>query len=324
MRVAPQFLFMPSSSRPIGDSKIDSRATAGAILEGGGLTQGRMPEYLRGLTFCFLALVTVLCFNATEAKAGWEWGTAKSLPGAARDDRVRDVAFDGMGNATALLIAGRSVETSVRPAGGIFGTPEPISTSEVPQYAPVPKLAENERGDAVAVWVTNTPPNFWPDAAVRVATRLGGGSFGPALTLLVGSSFDPQGTLDAGIDSLGNVTVIAGSDTVVVFEKPAGRPFGSGHFLYNARTLGSVQGKAQLAVNGRGDAVVAIRGRDSGRELVGVSKSGETLGPVEEIGPTGGGGREHMAGSPSTLEVMQRYFGANIQIAMSCLSRNEV
>jgi hypothetical protein len=105
-----------------------------------------------------------------------------------------------------------NAESSVRPAGGAFGSPQPVSSYQ----EPVATVATGRGGDAIAIWQR-------PDG-IRAAFRRAGGAFG-AIETVAGPEFAFG---DVAVDELGNTVVVLESNGLIVSTyRPADGGFGA-------------------------------------------------------------------------------------------------
>ena len=121
--------------------------------------------------------------QAAFRPAGVVFQAAGDLSAPGRDARVPQVAFDRAGNALAVWTransggAQNSVQSSFRPAGGAFqSTPSdvsPFGNTEVGE----PRIAFDEKGNALAVWRRSNGTNVLVQGAFRPVA----GGFAPAI-----------------------------------------------------------------------------------------------------------------------------------------------
>jgi hypothetical protein len=132
---------------------------------------------------------------------GGAWSAPQNLSAPGEDAREPEVAFDGLGNATAIWTGSNGahyvIQAAERPFGGGWGSAEDLSAAG--HSADVPQLALDPVGDAIAVWRRSDDGS---NGIAQSALRPAGGTWG-AIRDLSGSgqvAFDP----DLAVDPAGN------------------------------------------------------------------------------------------------------------------------
>ena len=120
--------------------------------------------------------------SAVKPAGAAAWGPVQVVSKEAVDMHAAEVGIDAAGDATAdweqVVAAETRVDTSARPAGGAWQTPIPVSPTGG-AAANEPRLAENARGDVVAIW-----EHFYSEEIIEAATRSGpGGTWAKAVSL---------------------------------------------------------------------------------------------------------------------------------------------
>jgi hypothetical protein len=140
--------------------------------------------------------------TSTRPKGG-EWSAPVEV--SAKEEAVGDrpeLAVDSQGDVTAVWIwhVGESergiVQSATRPAGGAWSAPVDLSATD--GRAVLSQLAVDPRGDAVAVWKSETAER------VQAASRTANGTWGAAVDLSEGEAYEP----DVAIDPQGNATAV--------------------------------------------------------------------------------------------------------------------
>ncbi|MGI8622567.1 MAG: PKD domain-containing protein [Solirubrobacteraceae bacterium] len=147
---------------------------------------------------------------ATRSPSG-DWSDVERLSTPAQAGQTPDVGVDGQGTAVAVWRAyyppspalpfvgpsNGTVQTASHPAGGSWGARQDLTP--VQQTANRPRVAVNERGDAVAVWVRSEFTDF-----VVAANRPAGGAWGQTQDLSTNIIFNsaPQVAIDSEGDAV--------------------------------------------------------------------------------------------------------------------------
>src|SRR5829696_5994108 len=172
-----------------------------------------------------VALVA-LAIQAAPARAG-QWLSSAPLPGPADAPGGFDAAAGPDGTVVAAwtrMLSGRSqVVVSVRPPGGEFGAPEPLSA---PGGA-FPRVAVDGRGAAIVVWEQQVGNSAL--LTIEQSTRLPGGAFSTPQDL---SAFTDEARFaEVATNSRGDTLVtwtnrITSPNFVEAVGRPAGGVFG--------------------------------------------------------------------------------------------------
>jgi len=172
------------------------------------------------------------------------------------------IAADGRGNAIAVWTRGfgpfpqqlLGVEAAERSAAtGAWSGPMTIS----PPGAHDVRLAENAAGDAVAVWVLDTPAGPMVQAAVRPAA----GGWGPPETVAAAAPGIALPAVAVGGD--GTAVAVWYQGAVMAAVRPPGGAWGPAASISAAGTF-STRDPAAVAVGGAGDAVASWRRAEGG------------------------------------------------------------
>jgi hypothetical protein len=223
--------------------------------------------------------------------AGGSFGSAQTISGAGLDANEPQIAFDPAGNALAVWDSfdggEQRIQASLRPAGGSFGTPQPISAAGGDAQEPQP--AFDPKGNAIVAWSFNDGAISRAQAAFRPA----GGSFEPAKTIS-GPSVAGQdaNNVSVALDLQGNAIVIWDrSDTANSRIETAFRPAGGS--FEPAKTISDASKDAfdpQVAFAPSGNAI-ALWHRSDGtddRAQAAVRPAGGGFAAAETISASGG------------------------------------
>ncbi len=147
---------------------------------------------------------------ATRSPSG-DWSAVERLSSPAQAGETPDVGVDGQGTAVAVWRAyyppspllpfvgpsNGTVQTASHPAGGSWGARQDLTP--VQQTANRPRVAVNERGDAVAVWMRSEFTDF-----VVAANRPAGGAWGQGHDLSTDILYNsaPQVAIDSEGDAV--------------------------------------------------------------------------------------------------------------------------
>jgi hypothetical protein len=201
---------------------------------------------------------------AVRPAASRTWRAADDLVPTGRDANAPQVAIDARGDATVVWQRSDAnglhyIQSATRrAASGTWQQPQNLSTPG--PNALGPRLAIDERGDAIAVWRYAVGATHVIQAAVRAPS---GGAWLPAQR--VSPAGDDAYTPQVALDARGDATVVwrnrpYASRPVV---RATTRAAASGRW-HAARTLSALGGAAsapQVAVNRRGDAVTVWQRR---------------------------------------------------------------
>jgi hypothetical protein len=261
-----------------------------------------MEGLARRLTILAFAFALLPAMSAMAA-SGW----LPSLPVSDSDyGSSHDVAMDSAGNVFAVWRASQpgsnEVMFSMRPAGGGFSTPQPLTAAGVAGFNP--QIAVNSRGDAIATW---TFQDRGADTqGVQAAFRPAGGSFGPAEDV-VSTGLSPFSgqigfpAIDGDGDAVIAMRSVQGGSFVAESVSVAYGEAASGAYELTPLSgfIGSTGQVPGVAMNSRGDAVMSFLAPDSdtGNKFViwaGIRPAGESsLWDEEELAST----------SPSTTDM---------------------
>jgi hypothetical protein len=210
-----------------------------------------MRRVRRGVVLSFL-LAGATMAGATGSASAAGWLAPQDVPLS-----VSDLGFDEDGNAIAVGIgAGASpgadpvVRAMVRPAGGQWSAPVPVSGSGDGDLD-APQVAVNARGDAVAVWSAG----IGSTGAVRVSARPAGGAWSDPHVISEGAVYG--GGQDVAIDAQGNATVIwseiVGDEDPSWLVRAASRPSGGNWSEPENLSESALAASPRLAVDPEGD-----------------------------------------------------------------------
>jgi hypothetical protein len=207
-------------------------------------------------------VTAVLALTGASSSAGAAGFIAPvTLPGVADQPLGADVAAGPDGTVIAVWVRvadGQSqVVGSVRPPGGSFGAPIPIS----PPGGRAPKIAIDGKGVATVVWEQSS--TLSPDFKIQESTRLPGAGFGATVTL--SNEVDSSRFPEVAVNSQGATIVTWERETTVTVIDAAARPAGSPDFgpskqLSQSGTTDRM-GNPQVAVGEDGTGMVTwVRG----------------------------------------------------------------
>jgi hypothetical protein len=229
--------------------------------------------------------------------------TLAAVPPVGKPEFVRfpDLAADPQGDALVVWEhwtgTSAQVEGKISPAGGPFEA-KAESVSPIAEHAERPRLAFDQNGNAVAVWLAGTP------AGVVTASRPRGGAFG------LPQQISPVGVLSqypaVAVKPDGGALVAwmryTEPSRIEAAERPAGGSFGSPLPVSPPGQSGGV-GEPSITVDGLGDAVATWRRLEKiyHAELAGYDDAPPTL---QSVGiPTRGTAGQPLAFSVSPLDV---------------------
>ena len=172
-----------------------------------------------------------------------------------------EVAMAGNGDVIAVWTQSTGgMWASIRPAGGSFGAPVPISSGTGAVGSGRPALAVDAAGNAIATWTQSDGSN----PRTRAAFRPAGGSFGPMETISAAGTGTRD--LDLAMDAAGNAIAVwstaAAPNRVQWSYRPAGGSFPPGGTTITAGATSSQQ-YPRLAMDAAGNAVVAYQAYDT-------------------------------------------------------------
>jgi hypothetical protein len=189
-----------------------------------------------------------------ERPAGGSW--LPSAPVLTPGGGEPQVATNARGDA--VVVAPRQaphhsagIEVAVRSAAGAFSPPQSISGNE---NAFEPRVAMNERGDALVAWRVDSERG----CSVRAAFHRAGGAWSGPRTLSDKSVFCESGSHRVAIDARGDAVVVWFAQRgrplfVEAIERGAGGRWGARVVLARARTVES----PEVGMDASGDAIVA-------------------------------------------------------------------
>lgn len=161
-----------------------------------------------------------LLAQAAERPAGGVWGASVDLSGASGDAESPTVAVDPAGDAVAAwkqrLAGSEAIETSYKPAGGVWGAPEAVEFGSA--VVETPAVAIDEAGDAVLVWRQAVGGNY----VILATSRPAGGSWASPLAISSSAlnaeapdvAMSPDGTAVAGWQSSSGATSVVETNTL--------------------------------------------------------------------------------------------------------------
>jgi hypothetical protein len=134
---------------------------------------------------------------------GGGWGVPRALaPATSCLNAGLALAMNSNGAAVAAWVQGADVYAAVRPAGGLFGTGEKVSSGA--GFAADPAAAINAKGSIAVAWVEHSITIGQPDP-LKARVRPAGGSFG-AVELL--TTTDAAAAPSLAVDPAGNVLAL--------------------------------------------------------------------------------------------------------------------
>jgi len=205
----------------------------------------------RRLTLALALMGAALLLPAAPAAAAPQWlGPLGVLQEPQQFAPVPGLALDGSGNSVAVWLRGEGtaarVVYAVRPPGGSFGPPVPLSDATAASGEPL--VAVDAQGNATAVW-TESAGSF---TRAMMAERPAGGAFGPPVQL----SPDAQTVHEPAL------AVNAAGDAV---------------FLWNNITAGRIQASFRDGGNLVDVGSISIPGEVSRNPAVGIDADGNAV-----------------------------------------------
>jgi hypothetical protein len=198
--------------------------------------------------------------------AGGAFATPVDLSATGQDAFDPQVAFDASGNALAVWRrfngSNDIVQSSFRPAGGVFAAPVDVSATGGSVLGP--QVAFDPSGDALAVWERFNGSNFIVQGAFRPA----GAAFGAPVGLSASGkdALEPQVAFNPSGDALAVWERSDGSNDIVQSSfRPAGGAFAAPVDLSD--TLGDAV-EPQVAFDASGDALAVWRRSNGANNLI--------------------------------------------------------
>jgi hypothetical protein len=207
------------------------------------------------------ALLGVLLWAPASAQAA-AWLPAVPVSPASENATFAEVAMAGNGDVVAAWVQSTGgLWASIRPAGGSFGAPAPVSSGTGNVAGQRPALAADPAGNAVVAWLQSNGTH----QLMRAAFRPAGGSFGPPAT--ISAAGQHAANPDLAMDGAGNAIVVwSRSDGTRQRVQWAYRPVGGG-FPAGGTTItagaNSSQEFPRIAMDPDGNAVVAYQAYDT-------------------------------------------------------------
>lgn len=206
--------------------------------------------------------------QASLRDAGTNFSTPLELgPAGFEELGPPQAAIDGAGTAIVVwqrfdaMSTNTVVQAAIRPAGGSFGAPVPLSATG--SGAVHPQIAMNAAGDAVVAWEHLVGQTM----AVQAVVRPAGGTFSAPVDLSAAGLSGPLPRV--AIDGAGNATVVwtqagpAGT-TVQVATRPAGGSWAPAADLSPADDAGS----GRVATNGSGETIAVWTQADAANNTI--------------------------------------------------------
>jgi hypothetical protein len=177
------------------------------------------------------------------------------------------------------------LKAAVRPPGGTFGTPQPVSPSD--EDAEDVSLALNEAGQGVVAWSSLVALNQWKPEAVFLAP---GGDFSSVQVKDIAAITFGTGAIGAAIGPSGAVRAVWNSsdgstESVLATTAPFGGPFDT-----SAQTLSTtLVAGPELAADAAGGAIAVWLDTDgtNNRAAAAVAPAGQPFGAAKLISPPG-------------------------------------
>jgi hypothetical protein len=239
----------------------------------------RLKRPVRGLWRPGIAIALAVAVPASAAASSWT--PPRELSGAASAPLNLGAAagISPTGEAVVLWHAEKGVVAAVRASGHNFGTPQPISNSQLSMPDLRPQLAFDAKGATLAIWSYFQPhPRFVEDGyavdysfGLRVASRTAAGRFGRAQTLTDKLDADPSA--DVAFDKSGNAVAIWTDEAGM---HAAARPAGQSRFG-QAKVISQTQADPQVTVGSSGSATAAWAAESHGSWAVGASAARKGL-----------------------------------------------
>ncbi len=194
---------------------------------------------------------------------GGEWSQGRAIREEAREELEPALAVNASGEA---VIAWESyayeegvIEASMRPAGGSFQAPRPLSSSPGPE-AGAPGVAIGPDGRAVAVWVSGgITAEEGGTQTMSASMRAPGGEWGAPATISQPGSFEgvPRVAIGAGEEAIAiwSGAIKGGAPMVQSAAAPSEGAFQAPQTI----AAGNVEQEAQLALDPQGTAIVVWR-----------------------------------------------------------------
>ncbi len=249
------------------------------------ISAGRLGAWRLLVAAAALAAVLALAPRALALS----WSSAKSISGTDQVNGQADLAMDAAGDAVATWVgvdaaAGtEDVRASVRPAGGQFGAPVTLGSSDQGGGGLTinSQVAMDSAGDAIVIWQNNPTGN---EEDVFASYRPAGGSFGSPVE--VGAGVAPA----VAMDSAGDAFVLSSQQdpgVIWVAQRPAGH--NSSFSAPQNVGYGYCCAKANLAASPNGRAIVAFVSDFSNKlEATTTAAPGQTFGSAVTIASLGG------------------------------------
>jgi hypothetical protein len=208
---------------------------------------------------------------------GGAWSTPEDLSATGQNSIIPQVTVDATGTATAVWVrntgSGSIIQSSTRPSGGSWSTPEDLSASG--QNAFDPQVTVDSTGTAIAVWSRSNGSN----TIIQASTRPSGGSWSTPVDLSETGqdATNPQVTVDANGTAIAVWSRSNGTNTII---QSSTRPSG-GSWTTPADNLSAVGQDAsapQVSVDATGTAI-AVWSRSNGTNTIIQSSTRPSGGP---------------------------------------------
>ena len=197
---------------------------------------------------------------------GGPWSTPVDLSATGQNSILPQVTVDATGTATAVWVrntgSGSIIQSSTRPSGGSWSTPEDLSASG--QNAFNPQVTVDATGTAIAVWSRSNGSN----TIIQASTRPSGGSWSTPVGLSETGqdATNPQVTVDATGTAIAVWSRSNGTNTII---QASTRPSGVSWTTPadNLSAVGQDASAPQVTVDATGTAI-AVWSRSNGTNTI--------------------------------------------------------